>query len=339
VTRIYKVWWSTAKSLHKKRYGFPSAHSIPLQYLEQCQQFLSRSNLPVVLLAIDRTRFTISTAIYTDSVYAVRLFSHDFDLGPYNDNILRAARAFMAIRECTERLRRLYRNLGATTRLVPAAKILYPNPTPDPRSTEGIPELEFFSKVDRSTGAPINQTVLNEENKRHAMYLARMRNEDGTSTKTVFVKFVEEYNAIAHRLLASNKPPLAPALYSCTRVAGDILMVVMEYLPVTSLRDVPLPLSAATYEAVRRDVSRALELLHEQDLVFGDLQEANLLYLPEDGGRALLVDFDNVGCDGKDTYPAFADPDRREDRRFEIMEQSHDTEDFGKLMDWLSGLR
>jgi len=248
----------------------------------------------------------------------------------------------MAIRKCTGRLHRLYRNLGATTRLIPAAKILWPNPTPDPPgSTEGIQELEFFSKVDRSTGAPINQTILNEENKRHAMYLARMRNEDGTSTKTVFVKFAMKYNATAHRLLANNKPPLAPALYSCTRVVGDMFMVVMEYLPGTSLRDVPLPLPAATYEAVRRDISRALELLHEQDFVFGYLHEANLLYLPEDSGRALLVDFDNVGRDGKDEYPNFNDPDAKlkVDRLWQIMEKSYDIEDFGRLMDRFSGLR
>ena len=202
----------------------------------------------------------------------------------------------MAIRKCTERLHELYRNLGATTRLIPAAKILWPNPTSDPPgSTEGIPELEFFSKVDRSTGAPINQTILNEENKGHAMYLARMRNEDGTSTKNVFVKFAVKYDAATHRLLANNNPPLAPALYSCTPVLGGMFMVIVEYFPGASLRDAPSPLPVAVYEAVRRDVSRALELLHEQDLVFGHLVEENLLYLPEDVGRALLVDFENVG--------------------------------------------
>ena len=243
----------------------------------------------------------------------------------------------VAVNKCTERFRELYKNLGTAVQLVPEAKVLWPNPTFDPSgSTEGIPDLKFFSKADRSTGAPIDQTTLNEENKRHAMYLARMRTEDGTSTKDVFVKFAGKYNANAHRLLANNEPPLAPTLYSCTRVIGGMFMVVMEYLPGASLRDVPLPLPATTYEAVRRDVSRALELLHEQDLVFGDLQAENLLYLPEDGGRTLLVDFDDVGHDGKDRYGYSPG---REDMLWKIMEKSHDTGDFGRLMDRLSGCR
>jgi len=248
----------------------------------------------------------------------------------------------MAISKCTERLRRLYRDLGTSTPSTPLTKVLWPNPPFNPPgSTEGVPELEFFSKVDRSTGMPINQTILNEENKRHAMYLARMRTEDGTSTKNVFVKFAAKYNATAHHLLANNEPPLAPTLYSCTRVIGGMFMAVMEYLPGASLRDVPLPLPAAAYEAVRRDTSRALELLHEQDLVFGDLQEENLLYLPEDGGRALLVDFESVGRDGKDMYRPSLGPDvgPRVDRLWEIMEKSDDTGDFWRLMDRLSGLR
>jgi len=118
-------------------------------------------------------------------------------------------------------------------------------------------------------------------------------------------------------------------------------MAVMEYLPGASLRDAPLLLPAVAYEAIRRDVSRTLELLHEQDLIFGDLQEENLLYLPEDGGRTLLVGFDSVGHDGKDRYLPSLSPDvgPRVDRLWQIMEKSDDTGDFGKLMDRLSGLR
>ena len=169
------------------------------------------------------------------------------------------------------------------------------------------------------------------------MYLARMQTEDGTSTKDVFVKFAVNYNSTAHHLLANHKPPLAPALHSCTRVIGDMFMVVMQYLPGTSLLDVLLPLPTSTCEAIRRDVSRALELLHEHELVFGDLREANLLYLPEEGGRALLVDFDNVGRDGEDRYPACLNPEAGLGvDRLQIMEKSHDIENFGRLMDRLS---
>jgi len=246
----------------------------------------------------------------------------------------------VAIKRCAERLRSLYRNLGTSTRSTLAAKVLWPNPTSDPPgSTEGIPELEFFSKVDRFTGNPIGRTVIDEENKCHAMYLARMRTEDGTTTMEVFVKFAVNYNATAHRLLANYKPPLAPALHSCTRVIGDMFMVVMEYLPGASLLDVLLPLPASVQETIRRDVPLALDILHERDFVFGDLREANLLYLQEDGGRALLVDFDRVGRDGEDRYSACLSPDAGLGvDRLQIMEKSHDIENFGRLMDRLSRL-
>ena len=125
-----------------------------------------------------------------------------------SDNVLRVARVFMAINRCTDRLRVLYTNLRTSTQPTPPSKFLWPNPTPCPsapvNATRG---LEFFSKVDRLLGTPINRTIIDEENKRHAMYLARMKSEDGTSTTDVFVKFTTKYNADAHRLLASHNSP------------------------------------------------------------------------------------------------------------------------------------
>lgn len=245
----------------------------------------------------------------------------------------------MAINKCTERLRRLYRNLNTSIDTSPSAEIMWPDPTTDPsESAEGAQELEFFAKVDRLLGTPINQTLIDEANKRHAIYLARMRTEGDTSTMDVLVKFAVKYSAAAHRLLASHNPPLAPALYSCKRVIGDMFMVIMQYIPEsegTSLRNLSPPLSAL--EAIRRDVSRALELLHGEDLVFGDLREVNVLYL-RDKDRALLVDFDGVGRDGEDRYSACLNRATGLGvDRLQVMEKSHDVENLEKLMDRLSG--
>ena len=64
-----------------------------------------------------------------------------------------------------------------------------------------------------------------------------------------------------------------------------------------------------------------------------------MLYLEEEG-RALLVDFDNVGRDGKDRYSACLNPDAGLGMdRLQIMEKSHDTENMGRLMDRLSMFR
>ncbi|KAF9644463.1 hypothetical protein BDM02DRAFT_3121907 [Thelephora ganbajun] len=132
-------------------------------------------------------------------------------LGPHaSDNVLRVARVFMAINESMERLRDLYKKLVRDRRpSSPQAKALWPNPTADPSESIEFPKLEFFCKVNRADGAEL--PVIDEENGRHAMYHAWMEME--TETKVVFVKFAAKYNEGAHRLLANQNPPLAPALY------------------------------------------------------------------------------------------------------------------------------
>ena len=301
--------------------------------------------MPVVLLAIAGNRLVVSAAIFTDSIYADELFSINLRFGSHGpENVLRVARVFMAINRCTDRLRVLYTALGAITHPTPTpAKVLWPNPTPDPpTSAEAIKELgelklEFYSKVDRLRGMPINQADIDEANKMHAIYLARMKSKDGASTRDVLVKFTAKYNKGAHVLLSDRKPPLAPTLHYFTPVIGNMFMVVMEYIPVSegkSLYAVSLP--APALEAVRRDVTQALDLLHGRNLVFGDLREVNVLYL-EKSNRALLVDFDGVGRDGEDRYSACLNSEAGlgVDKQ-QIMEKLHDTENMGRLMDRLS---
>jgi len=93
-------------------------------------------------------RLVVSTAIYTDSIYANELLSINLSFGSHaSNNVLRVARVFMAMNRCTERLRALYSNLGTSTPSAPSAKVMWPDPTPDPPlSTDWIEELEFFSK-------------------------------------------------------------------------------------------------------------------------------------------------------------------------------------------------
>ena len=84
---------------------------------------------------------------------------------------------------------------------------------------------------------------------------------------------------------------------------GCLFMVIMQCIPQSE--GAPLPYASLlppALETVRRDVTQALELLHGQNLVFGDLQESNVLYLTDEG-CALPVDFDDVGRDGEDRYP------------------------------------
>ena len=180
-----------------------------------------------------------------------------------------------------------------------------------------------------------NSLSLTKKNKCHGMYLAQM--QINTSSQVVLVKFTTKYNENAHRLLAGQN--LAPTLHFCARVTGGMYMVVMEYIPnsrgwsLDPLSSVDDPPSLPKPEVIHRDIFKALGLLHGQGLVFGDLREANSLYLPEGGGRVLLVDFDGVGLDGKDKYSLSLNPDLELGvKRWQIMEKKHDHENLERMM-------
>ena len=116
-------------------------------------------------------------------------------------------------------------------------------------------------------------------------------------------------------------------------------MVVMEYVPESKGRSLylaPLP-SPLALEVIQRGIGQALDLLHNEGLVFGDLREGNMLYLLEGEGRVLLVDFDGVGEDGKDRYSATLNPEADLGVvRWQIMERVHDRENLERLMGRLS---
>ena len=288
----------------------------------------------------------MSTAVYTNEIYVDELLSISLRLGFHgSDNVLRVARVFVAINGAIKRLRELYRKLipdlpSSSPRTIP----LWPKPTGDPpQSTESLPKLEFFAKANRIDGTVLSH--IDEDNERHGMYLARMQlNQAEESTQEVFVKFTAKYHEDAHRLLAQQDPPLAPALYFCARVIGDVYMVVMEYIPQSKGRPIHQYSSGPALpqnlpEIVERDVSKALKLLHGQDLVFGDLREPNLLYLADpDGGRILLVDFDAVGLDGEARYSACLNPNADYCAgvdRGQIMKKEHDRDNLRELLERL----
>jgi len=252
---------------------------------------------------------------------------------------LRVARVFVAINQAVVRLRELYTTPISDLHSLTIA--LWPKPIADPpQLTENLPELEFFAKANRVDGTELSH--IDEDNERHGMYLARMQiNQADESTQKVFVKFTAKYHEDAHRLLARQDPPLAPALHFCPRVIGDVYMVVMEYIPQSKGRPIHQYSSDPFWprnlpQIVERDVSTALDLLHGRDLVFGDLREQNLLYLGDPkGGRILLVDFDVVGRDGKARYSACLNLAARYcdgvDRGL-IMEKEHDRENLKALL-------
>lgn len=132
-----------------------------------------------------------------------------------------------------------------------------------------------------------------------AMYIATL----GDTDQEVIVKFTARYNKEAHVLLAN--AGLAPKLYFCERIVGDLYMVVMDRVEGKTVWQ--LYKSRAIPSSVVDQVERAVNHLHTNGIVFGDLRDNNILYTQVDGsagGKVFLVDFDWANKDGEGRYPA-----------------------------------
>jgi len=130
------------------------------------------------------------------------------------------------------------------------------------------------------------------------------------SNTPIVVKFVHRYNAFAHRLLAAES--LAPKLHYCSiddNVRyGKRFMIVMDYVDLK-------PLSGRLTKKQYKRIKTALDILHANHMVFGDLRRPNVLAGKD---TAMLIDFDWCGEAGKDRYPPEINLDGSIDWHFEV---------------------
>lgn len=193
-----------------------------------------------------------------------------------------------------------------------------------------LPKLtyrQFFSRAGQPTS-----DLMDLGNAATVMYIATL---DDDADQEVIVKFTARYNEVAHRLLAEAR--LAPRLHYCGRVVGDLYMVVMDRIDGRSIwqlqeDNLPIPAIVAT------KVEDAVCLLHNEDLVFGDLRSNNILYVASEH-RVVLVDFDWPGTHGESRYPVTLNPNERgkawseEVLPYGIMHKTHDLWQLDRLKD------
>ena len=99
--------------------------------------------MPAVLLSIAGNCLTVSTAIFTNAVYADKLLTMDLYLGTHGpENVLRVARIFTAQQKCAGALRLLYDTIPTLDKDKSQFGIMYPNPTADPPDAT-IPQFDF----------------------------------------------------------------------------------------------------------------------------------------------------------------------------------------------------
>ena len=136
--------------------------------------------------------------------------------------------------------------------------------------------------------------------------------------RQIVVKFVERYGEAAHKLLASHG--LAPQLLYCGDIwleepersgCGDRKMVVMEYIEGISAHAMLHNREGrALPDGVHSAIKRAVELLHDENMVHGDIRLGNVIIeggIDVDDGdmenRVKIVDFDWAGVEGTVRYP------------------------------------
>jgi len=243
----------------------------------------TRSCCPCFLIGISGPWITVLGAVYVQKVIVQHLVGPLY-LSPQLLHPTRmvdeALRLFYALRRSLRELRGHYENLPrhvTTSRLFPHAQS-YVDPA-------GITmNLDYV-------------TLLSDESR--AVYLAKVDN------RHVVVKFVSTYSMRAHTLLAGHD--LAPGIiYDGTSPDklrhGGLSMIVMEYVTGKTLTEyLQSSPSQERLDAVLKSVSKAIELLHAEGLVFGDLRTPNVLVGEDDSVK--LIDFDWVGVDGEHRYP------------------------------------
>jgi serine/threonine protein kinase len=284
----------------------------------QYKRFREYCNFPIVLVGATANRLEISVAVCVGPIYVSKLLTLDLSLGFHaSDNIIRLARVFVALSRCRVDLTKYYD--GVSSLASPRLSCLYPNPIPlDP--CKALPNLtyrQFLSQAGQPTSA-----LVDLGNVCNSMYTATL---DDTNQE-VIVKFTARYNEAAHRLLANAR--LAPRLHFCGRIVGGLYIVVMDRVDgksIWQLRQEKMPVPAI----VSQKVEEAVRLLHEEDIVFGDLRDPNILY-DASKGHAFLVDFDWPGKDGESRYPATLNPGidgktwAEEVSPYGIMHKAHD---------------
>ncbi|KAH8986809.1 hypothetical protein EDB86DRAFT_2809337 [Lactarius hatsudake] len=245
---------------------------------------------PTYLIALAGPWICILGAVFVDDVVVQPLTDFIWIGGyPCSDDRLKAmARILASLGAGIAELRQFYTNLSL-------------------HDSQEDPQLFYPFIRQYTVGGQVvkfsYQDYLTQKTPEHAkaMFLATTETEDGRKPRRqIVVKFVQRYNAEAHRLLAT--AGLAPEIFYSPTEHPDLVgltMVVMEFIDGKPAHQhcgsLQLPPS------ISDQLKKALEILHENNFVFGDFRYPNIMITKD--GRVRLIDFDWCGVHGEDTYP------------------------------------
>ncbi|KAG5651228.1 hypothetical protein H0H81_009377 [Sphagnurus paluster] len=242
---------------------------------------------PCITVSVAGPYISFGGAIFAD-IFVAEQFTDFIYLGGTSKKILTLSRIFAAVARGIEILKGYYHSLE----LRPLGQLnlarLFPCPTYFPGKHPTSSTLVFSGRFDyngREAG-----------NYRRSIFEATYNNA------TMLVKFCESYHGEAHHTLADAE--LAPNLFFCEKLRGGVTMIIMELVDGEDAfhhfmgKDLP--------NDILEQVKSAVGMLHDRNLVFGDLRRPNIMIKERENKelRALLIDFDWVGTADQARYPS-----------------------------------
>jgi len=267
--------------------------------------------MPTFLLGMTGPHLRIAGAIYLGQVVSGTLVGYN-DLVPplpstqldpqcatHHDRYARdTAHTLRVLRNCLDKLEEEYKSMEEKDLLdLPVFNTPTGTLTSTLTSTLPAPHFRQFTSADGVQYTLTYQShLLGKPLEARSIFLAEA-NSASTRIKCV-VKFAEQYGKDAHVMMAKNN--MAAELLFCEWAPSVGLWVVITKF---YLCDMSAPLS----DAVLGQLEVALETLHSQNLVHGDLRRPNIL--TDEEGRVRLIDFEWSGEAGVVRYPALLNPE------------------------------
>ena len=248
---------------------------------------------PTFLIALVGPWICILGAVFVDHVVVQELTDFIWIGGhPYDDGKLKSVtRILAALGKGITELEGFYANLPHHN-------------SQDPQRF--FPFIRQYSVGEHTVKFSYKAYLLRKTQESHSkpIFLATIESDgERERNRDVVVKFVQIYNARAHHLLAA--AGRAPELLYCSTEdpnsedLGGLIMVIMEYIPGKTAHERygnnPLP------RAVSDNVQKAVEILHNENIVFADLRPPNIMVTEDE--RVVLIDFDWCGVHQEGTYP------------------------------------
>jgi len=226
------------------------------------------------------------------------------------------------------RLRRVAKIFAALSRALHQLRDFYHSVTPSPSYADH--RLPCYRSYTANSPLP-DFRYLGPTEGRVCLFEAEARPVAGAHK--LVVKFTSRYNELAHRLLAEEG--LAPKLYGVASCGGDLKCIMMAKINGRTLHQ-----HGMADASIYADIKRAVELLHANNLVFGDLRSPNIMVYQRDGkNHAMLVDFDWCGLHDQACYTEGLNPDLAWASGVTsggLMRKEHDLELLSRLLDQIA---